>query len=246
MINNCHISNRAEIGENIAIGNDVTIYGSCKISDNCLIGDNVSIGFPSLKEMDSLKLKEKTNCPFSIDSLSTKTTIIGKSVKILSNSIIYSGVYIGDNTNVFEHTRIGSGTAIGNNCQIRYGAQIYTDVSIGNNCIIAGFCCSRTKIGSNSTMMGSVVHKYNQGWIDSLNESAPIIDENVIIGYNALVIGDIKISKCVYVAAGAIVTKDVKPKCVVIDNCKIYEANEWKGKLNLNHLHNLKGSVEDG
>ena len=245
MINNCYISNRAKISKNVVIGNNVTIYGNSKISDSCLIGDNVSIGFPSIKEMDYLKICEKSNYPLDIDSLSNKTTIIGKGVKILSNSIIYSGVNIGDNSNIFEHTRIGTGTTIGKNCQIRYGAQIYTNVSIGDNCIIAGFCCSRTKIGSNSTMMGSVVHKYNRGWIDDLNESAPIIDENVIIGYNAIIIGNIKISKFVYIAAGAIVTRDVKPKCVVINNCNIFEADKWKGKLNLNELYNLTESEED-
>ena len=243
---NCYISNRASIGKNVIIGNNVTIYGECQISDNCLIGDNVSIGFPSLEEMESLRSKDVSNHPSTIDAFSINPTYIGEGVKILSNSVIYSGITIRDNTSIFEHSRIGAGTSIGSECKIRYGTQIYTGVFIGDTCIVAGFCCSRAKIGSHSSMMGNLVHKYNMGWIDGLKEPAPIVDDHVIVGYNALLIGKIKISKYVYIAAGAIVTKDIQSYRIVVGDCKIYKAHKWKGKLNLNAIFKLDGGDGDG
>ena len=243
---NCYISNRASIGKNVIIGNNVTIYGECEISDNCLIGDNVSVGFPTLKETHSLTLEDESNHLSTIDALSINPTYIEEGVRILSNSVIYSGVKIGGNTTIFEHSRIGAGTSIGRKCKIRYGAQIYTDVSIGDNCIIAGFCCSRSKIGSHSSMLGNLVHKYTMGWVDGLKESAPIIDNHVIVGYKALVIGDIKISKYVYVAADAIVTKDIPSHSIVVGNCEIYNSHKWKGKLDLNALFELEGGEDNG
>ena len=235
---NRYISDRATVGKNVIIGNNVTIYGDCKISDNCLIGDNVSIGFPYFDNIETLISKDDNN-PSSIDDFSIIPTYIGDKVRILSNSVIYSGVKIKDKTTIYEHGRIDAWTSIGKHCKIRYGAQIYTEVSIGDDCIVAGFCCSRARIGSHSTMLGNLVHKYYTGWIDNLKEPSPKIDDHVIVGYNALIIGDIKISKYVYIAAGAIVTKSIPSKSVVVGNCKIYESNKWKGKLNLSDHFNL-------
>jgi UDP-3-O-[3-hydroxymyristoyl] glucosamine N-acyltransferase len=236
---NCYVSDRARIGKNVLIGNNVAIYGDCHISDGCIIGDNISIGFPYDEEIELERLKNNSTDSQTIDMFSIKPTRIGTGVKILSNSVIYSGVKVNENTTIYEHSRIGDGTSIGKHCKIRYGAQIYTAVSIGDDCIVTGFCCSRAKIGSHSTMLGNLVHKYYTGWIDNLKEPAPKIDDHVIVGYNALIIGDIKISKYVYIAAGAIVTKSIPSKSVVVGNCKIYESNKWKGKLNLSDLFNL-------
>ena len=233
-----YISEKAQIGKNVMIGNNVSIYGECHISDNCIIGDNVTIGFPDIRTVDSV-IPEKS----SFDELVKKPTYIGKGVKILSNTVIYSGVKIGDNTIIYEHARIGTESIIGKNCKVRYGAQIYTDVKIGDNCIISGFCCSRSKIGYNSSVFGKLVHKYDKGWIDGLKEPAPVIDENVIIAYDAIVIGSIKISKYVYVGAGAVVTKNIPSFSVVIGNNEVYEASKWliKGKVD---IHTLFGRDE--
>lgn len=232
-----YISERAHIGKGVLFGINVAIYGDCLISEDCVIGDNVTIGFPNERDMKKKRDRGNDGSPKkTIDGMSTNPTYIGKNVQILSNSVVYSDVRIDDKTIVYEHSRIGPGTRIGSHCKLRYGTQIYTDVSIGNNCIISGFCCSRSSIGSDSTMLGNLVHKYHTGWIDNLKEPAPKIDEHVIVGYNALIIGDIKISKLVYIGAGAIVTKSVPSESIVVGNCEIYPAEKWKGKLNLKKL----------
>jgi acetyltransferase-like isoleucine patch superfamily enzyme len=237
---NWYIGKKASIGKNVLMGNNVTIYGDCQISDNCIIGDNVSIGFPSREELRFFRPKSRKGSPCDIDSLSRNHTCIGKRVKILSNSVVYSGVSIGNDTEIFEHTRIGPGTSIGEKCRVRYGAQIYTDVTIGNNCIVGGFTCSRAKIGSDCTMMGNMVHKYDKGWIDGLKEAAPIMEDHVIVAYNALLVGNIKVSRYVYIAAGAIVTKNIPSRSIVVGNCRICDAREWKGKLDFGVVFKLR------
>lgn len=63
-----------------------------------------------------------------------------------------------------------------------------------------------------------------------VEEKPPFIEHNVVIGFNALVVGGIKIGHHSYVAAGAIVTKDVPPNSVVIGINKILPNKDWKGK----------------
>jgi acetyltransferase-like isoleucine patch superfamily enzyme len=242
---NCYIGKRVEIGKNLLIGNNVTIYGNCQVSDNCIIGDNVTIGFPSREELLFSRFKSRGKSPDDIDCLSKNHTRIAEGVKILPNSVVYSGVTIGKDSEIFEHTRIGSGTTIGEKCKTRYGAQIYTNVIIGNRSIISGFACSRSRIGSNCTMMGNMVHRYDKGWIDGLKEESPVMEDHVIVGFNALLIGNIKISKYVYIAAGAIVTKNIPSKSIVTGNCQICPAHSWKGKLDLNSIFELEDDEDE-
>jgi acetyltransferase-like isoleucine patch superfamily enzyme len=240
---NASISTSSKIGDQTLIGNNVTVYSNVTIGQDCIIGDNVTIGFPTFEDIKKYKASKTHYSHNDLMNIPCGKTTIGNSVIIYSNSVIYSNVFIGDDCQIFEHSRIGTGTKIGKCSKIRYGTQIYTDVSIGEKCVIAGFCCSRSKIGSNSTMMGNLVHKYNKGWIDGLNEPAPDIAENVVVGYNSTVVGNVKISQKVYIASGAIVTKDIPSDCIVINHCNIVENKNWDGNIDLNDLFN--SCIED-
>jgi len=103
---------------------------------------------------------------------------------------IFSFVYH-PQKNLFIHTK-----SIGEGFFIEHGySTIISADSIGNN----------FQINQNTTI----------GW--SLN-GAPIIGDNVSIGCNAVVIGNIRIGDNVVIGAGAVVTKDIQNNCVVVGN----------------------------
>lgn len=54
--------------------------------------------------------------------------------------------------------------------------------------------------------------------IDGRNDLIPEIGQNVTIGANVVIIGDIRIGDNVIVGAGSVVTKDVPDNCVVAGN----------------------------
>lgn len=54
--------------------------------------------------------------------------------------------------------------------------------------------------------------------IDGRNNLVPIIGENVVLGSNVVIIGDVNIGNNVTIGAGTVVVKDVPDNCVVVGN----------------------------
>lgn len=54
--------------------------------------------------------------------------------------------------------------------------------------------------------------------IDGRNDLVPTIGDNVNVGANVVIIGDIKIGNNVIIGAGSVVVKDVPDNCVVVGN----------------------------
>ena len=209
------------MGKNIMklISNTVKLYGNVKIGSNVRIGDYTIIGLES-------ELNEPSD-------RSNVTTIIGDECIIGAHVIIYRGAAIDNKTKIEDFCRIGEDVKIGSNCYIIYGAKIYDDTEIGDKSIIGGLICERAKIGNNVRIFGELLHFHREphlGWDDIIEES-PIIEDHVFIGFGAKVIGGIKIEKYSYIAAGAIVTKNIPSRSVVTGSNKIIPYREWKGEL---------------
>lgn len=210
------------IEKDVVIPDSVKLYGTVHIGSSTIIGENTVLGYPSFENKDVKNQENKD-----------KPTTVGKKCKIGSNVVIYSGARIDDGVEVDDFCRIGNNTTIGIKSHILYGAKIYNDVRIGNHSIIGGFCPDYAKIGNHVTMFGNLIHNYRQPFLEwgSIDEASPIIEDYVVVGYNALVIGGIRICKNTYIAAGAIVIRDVPPKSVVIGINNIIPHSQWKGKL---------------
>ena len=93
-------------------------------------------------------------------------------------------------------------TQIGDNLEIFHGARgtvINPYTIIGNNVSVR----QNTTIGA-------------KGFLDS--EKCPCIEDNVTIGPNVCIIGDITIGHDSVIGAGAVVVKDIPPYSVVVGN----------------------------
>ena len=202
------------------IPNTVKLCGEVKIGEKVRIGDYTIIGL----ESDLIEFTDKSE---------TTITVIGDECIIGSHVIINKDTIIGNRTRIEDFCKIGENVKVGENCYILYGAKIYDDGEIGNNSIVGGFVCERAKIGNNVRMFGELLHVHREphlGWDDVIEES-PIIENKVFIGFGAKIIGGIKIGRGSYIAAGAIVTKNVPPKSIVVGINKIVPYKEWNGEL---------------
>lgn len=194
-------------------------YGKVSFGKDCIVGEYSIIGYPYIESEESFEKPDKT--------------FIGNKCIIGSHVIIYEGTAIGDATSIEDYCRIGPEVRIGTKCRILYGANINSETIIGNNCVIAGFCCDRAKIGNNVRLFGELIHPHRDphlGW-DDVIEASPEICDGVFIGFGAKIIGGIKIGRNSYVAAGAIVTRNVPEKHVVKGINKKVHFYKWPGQL---------------
>lgn len=98
---------------------------------------------------------------------------------------------------------ISSKSIIGKGLRIQYGfgTVIGGQTVIGNSCNISQLTTIGNKIIENGTFSKS-----------------PIIGNNVDIGVNVTIIGDVRIGNNVVIGAGAVITKDIENNCVVVGN----------------------------
>ena len=129
-------------------------------------------------------------------------SIIGKGTKIHQPDLV--NIYectIGENCNIAAFVEIGKDVIIGNDVQIQAFTFIPKGVKIGNNVFI----------GPNVTFTNDK-HPPSGGkwWFET------IIKDGASIGAGALIITGITIGEKSFIAAGAVVTKDVDPGTTVM------------------------------
>ena len=157
---------------------------------------------------------------------------VGARCILFNHVVLYEGVRIGDDVVVEDRVRVGYDCQIGARSRIVYGAYICDRVEIGEDARIAGFICDGTVIGERATVMGDLVHEYtrpHEPWWE-VDEAPPVIEADSVVGYGARVVGGIRIGPRSYVAAGAVVTKDVPPEHVVTGVNVMTQASEWRGR----------------
>lgn len=169
---------------------------------------------------------------FSIIETDKAAVVIGENVSIGHHVLIESNVILSDHSIIDSYCRICWGTKIGLESQVLYGASVFEDVLIGNRCIIGGELCDRSILGNNVTFMGKTIHSYRRpgeydDW-DRQQQPSPIIGNNVVIGEEALIVGEVKIGDGSYIGAGEIVKCEVPPKSLFLHN-RIIPIIEFKG-----------------
>lgn len=103
--------------------------------------------------------------------------------------------------------------------QIKYGFQIYPETEIGEGLYLGHWGTvvvnPKAKIGKNCNIaQGVTIAQSNRG----KNEGVPIIGDEVWIGPNAVVVGNITIGNNVLIAPNAYVNTDVPPNSMAIGN----------------------------
>lgn len=141
----------------------------------------------------------------------------GVNARIEPGAIIRDKVKIGNNAVIMMGAIINIGAEIGEGTMIDMGAALGGRAIVGKNC----------HIGAGTVLAGV---------IEPPSATPVIVEDDVVIGANAVVIEGIKIGKGAVVGAGAIVIEDVPAGAVVAGNpAKIvkYKDEKTSGKTQL-------------
>ncbi len=142
--------------------------------------------------------------------------------RIEPGAIIRDQVEIGNNAVIMMGAIINIGSVIGENTMVDMGAVLGGRATIGKHCHIGA---------------GAVI----AGVVEPPSASPVIIEDDVLIGANAVIIEGVRVGKGAVVAAGAIVIDDVSPNTVVagVPARKIKDIDE-KTKSKTNFMDELR------
>lgn len=159
-------------------------------------------------------------------------------------AVIDEGAKIGEGTKIWHFAHICSGAVIGERCVFGQNTMVAPGVSIGNNvkvqnnvAIYAGTVIEDDVFLGPSCVLTNVSNPRSQVVRQSLYEST-VIKRGATVGANATLVCGIEIGRYAFIAAGAVVAKDVPDYGFVLGVPG--KLNGWMSR----HGHKLKPNEE--
>ena len=210
----CVIEDNVTVGKNCIIGHHVVIHEGTVIGDNVRIDDFACIGKRPMKAANSAVTKECKLAPCHIGS----GAIIGTSAVIYRGSIISDKVLTADFATVRERVFIGDATIIGKGATVECDCRVGTRCKIETNAYITAysdiedFCfVAPCVVTSNDNFAGRTKERFDAF-------KGVTIKKGGRIGAGSVILPGKIINEDGFVAAGSVVTKDVKMQTVVKGN----------------------------
>jgi acetyltransferase-like isoleucine patch superfamily enzyme len=198
------------LGRDVSVGNNVTIYSGTVLGDGVCVGDNCVLGKQPKPAKTSTVIIDGEILPLVIGA----NTIIG------TGAVLYAGTTVGENCMVADlasirekcvvadHVIVGRGVAvenqvtIGSYTKIQTGSYITAYTTIADQVFIAPMVTT-----TNDNFMGRTQERFKQ-------IKGPSFKKGARVGGGSIVLPGITIAEEAFVAAGALVTKDVAPGMV--------------------------------
>lgn len=138
------------------------------------------------------------------------TAVIDDGARIGANSKIWhfchvcSGASVGENVSLGQNVFISAGAVVGSGCKIQNNVSIYDGVVLGDDVF-----CGPSVVFTN-------VDK-PRAFVSRKAEYMPtLVDSGVTLGANATIVCGVTIGEYAFIAAGAVVTKDVLPFALML------------------------------
>lgn len=242
------ISKSAIIKEGVIIGDNVIIEDNVYIDYGAIIKDNVHIKRGTF--IGARCIIGEYVVDFFDDFKNKKhPLVIGRNSLIRSETIIYGDTEIGDKFQTGHRVTIREKTKIGNNVRIGTLSDIQGDCEIGNYVNMH----SNVHIGQKSVIKDYVwIFPYvvltNDPTPPSNNLVGVTIDPFAIIATSSVVLPGVHIGEDALVGAGAVVTKNVECKKVVVGNPakEIRDITDIKDKITGKDVYPWRYTFERG
>ena len=131
---------------------------------------------------------------------------VGAGTKIWHYSHVMSGARIGEGCSLGQNVNVASGTVIGNHVKVQNNVSIYSGIEIEDDVFLGPSC-----VLTNVTNPRSQVNRH------ALYEKS-LIRRGATVGANATIVCGVTIGRYAFVAAGAVVTRDVPDYSLVMGN----------------------------
>lgn len=162
-------------------------------------------------------------------------TVIHRNVFIGYYAVIGAGTIIEEGAIIDDSSVIECEVYVGKSTLVTYQSQVCNEAHIGMNCVIGGFVAEGVVIGDRSRVFGKIVHSQhhpNLPWdAPESEEKSAVIESDVFIGFDAIVVGGVRLGRGSYVCAGAIVTRNVPSGYVVHGVNRFVPFSDWPGPL---------------
>ena len=129
---------------------------------------------------------------------------IGNGTRIWHFSHVSAGAKIGENVSIGQNVFVGMRACIGNNCKIQNNVSVYENVILRDEVF-----CGPSVVFTNVLNPRAGISRKNE-------YRATLVERGATIGANATIVCGIRVGEFAFIAAGAVVTKNVNPYALVM------------------------------
>jgi acetyltransferase-like isoleucine patch superfamily enzyme len=201
---NAYIADGVRLGADVEIGANVVIHADTIIGDGAMIQDNVVLGKEPRLSARSTARRDPLP-PLEI----------GAGAAVCTGAIVYrgttlgAGTIVGDQAWVRERCTIGDGVVIGRAVCVENGVEIGEGTKIQSNAYITAYSVLEEQV-----FIAPCVVTTNDNFMGRTEERhalvrGPRIRRGARVGGSAVILPGIDVGEEAFVAAGALVTKDV-------------------------------------
>ncbi|MBD3373765.1 N-acetyltransferase [candidate division KSB1 bacterium] len=206
------IESGAKIGKECQIGHHVVIHKDAEIADHVRIDAHSVVGKQPMRSKRSIFKDEKSLPPACIGS----GCMIGAQVVVYAGCEVANNVLIADGAAVRENVSVGEYTIIGRNATVENFCTIGKKCKLETNCYITAY----SELGD-FCFIAPGVHTTNDNFLGRTEErfkhfKGVVVKRGGRIGGHAIILPGRTIGADAVVAAGAVVTKDVPDKVIVV------------------------------
>jgi len=135
-----------------------------------------------------------------------ESALVGAGTKIWAYSHVMKGAAIGKDCMIGEHVFIEAGVKVGDGVTVKNGVSVWEGVTLGDYVFVGPNVIFTNDMFPRSPRNPQVADKYlDRSWLVPTH-----VEFSATLGAGAIIICGVKIAEYAMVAAGAVVTKDVK------------------------------------
>jgi acetyltransferase-like isoleucine patch superfamily enzyme len=199
------------VGADVSFGENVVVHAGTIIGDGCVIEDNVVLGKVPKLARSSAAAGKPAPPPLEL----------GERVTVCTGAVVFAGAKVGDRVILGDQTYVRERAVIGDDTVIGRGTCVDNDVTIGARCKIQTmvYLTARSHL-EDDVFVGPCAMTTNDDTMSRHGAEYELRGATVRraarIGGGAVLTPGVVIGEEGFVAAGALVTRDVPPRGVVL------------------------------
>jgi UDP-2-acetamido-3-amino-2,3-dideoxy-glucuronate N-acetyltransferase len=203
------LSPSARVGDGVRFGAHVVVHGGVELGDGVVVEDGVVLGKPP-------RLAARSHAAGDVGPLR-----IAVGAKICCGAIVFAGARVGEGAIVGDQAFVRERTTIGADSVVGRGSAIDNDVTIGARVRIqTSVYVTAHSVVEDDVFLGPGATTTNDDAMGRVAPGAPlrgaVLRRACRIGGGAVLVPGVEVGEEAFVAAGAVVTRDVPPRAVVM------------------------------
>jgi acetyltransferase-like isoleucine patch superfamily enzyme len=200
----------ARIGSGASIGAGAVVHAGTQVGDGCVIEDGAVLG-----------KRPRLRAASSAAGASIEALVLEPGVTVCCGAVVYAGAYvaagviIGDQAQVRENSRIGAKSVVGRGSSVDFGARVGERVLIQTGVYVTG-----GSVVEDDVFLGPGVTTTNDHTMTRHPRGEPLLGPTFRracrVGGGVVLVPGVVIGEEAFVAAGALVTRDVGDREVVM------------------------------